>query len=153
TVAAFVLFGGRMLDQLENVLRVGLEQAADPKLATRGGLAGLTLWGLRSFALVSAPVILAALAAGVLANVAQVRLRFTPVALKPSFSKLNPAPGLKRLAGSHGWVEAATAIAKTGAVGLVAFRSMWAGMAPAGSARALSLSWLLRPLGVRVGVL
>ena len=150
TVAAFVLFGGRMLDQLENVLRVGLEQAADPRLATRGGLAGLTLWGLRSFALVSAPVILAALAAGVLANVAQVRLRFTPVALKPSFSKLNPAPGLKRLAGSHGWVEAAKAIAKTGAVGLVAFLSIWPRISTIGSAGAMTPTDLLHQLGVSV---
>ena len=147
--AAFVLFGGRMLHQLEAMMRVGLEQAADPALATRGGLTGLTMWGLRSFALIAAPVILAALGAGVAANVAQVRVRFSPLALKPSFSKLNPLPGLKRL-GKDGWIEAAKAIAKTGVVGLVAFLTIWPQIRSLGGAGAMSPPELLHELGASI---
>jgi len=93
----------------------------------------------------------------VLANVAQVKLRFTPLALKPKFSKLNPMPGLKRMAGKDGWVEAAKASIKTLVVGAVAFFSVWPRMAALGGLTGLppdalvhELAFAIRDLAVRV---
>jgi flagellar biosynthetic protein FlhB len=157
TVTALVLFGPYLLRKLEEIVRVGIQQAGDPRLASEAGLAGLTSWGLRSIAIVSAPIVAAALVAGVLANVAQVRLRFTPLALKPKFSKLNPMPGLKRMAGKDGWVEAAKASIKTLVVGAVAFFSVWPRMAALGGLTGLppdslvhELAFAIRDLAIRV---
>jgi flagellar biosynthetic protein FlhB len=157
TVASLVLFGPYLLRKLENVVRVGLEQAGDPRLASEGGLAGLTTWGLRSVAVVAAPVVAAALVAGVLANVAQVKLQFSPLALKPTFSKLNPMPGLKRMAGKDGWVEAAKASIKTLVIGAVAFFSVWPRMSSLAGLTGLppaalvhELAFAIRDLAIRV---
>ncbi len=157
TVASLVLFGPYLLRKLEEIVRVGIQQAGDPRLASEAGLAGLTSWGLRSVAIVSAPIVAAALVAGVLANVAQVKLRFTPLALKPKFSKLNPMPGLKRMMGKDGWVEAAKASIKTLVVGAVAFFSVWPRMAALGGLTGLppdalvhELAFAIRDLAIRV---
>jgi flagellar biosynthesis protein FlhB len=150
TVAALVLFGPYLFGKLEEILRVGLQQAGDPRLATEAGLAGLTSWGLRSVAVVSAPIVAAALVAGVLANVAQVRLRFTPLALKPTFSKLNPAPGFKRLLGKDGWIEAVKASVKTLLVGAVAFFSVWPRMQTLSSFTGLPPGALVHEIGTAV---
>jgi len=150
TVAALVLFGPYLFHKLEEVVRVGLEQAGDPRLASEGGLGGLTTWGLRSIAIVCAPVVGAALVAGVLANVAQVKLRFTPLALQPKFSKLNPLPGLKRLAGKDGWVEATKATAKTLVVGAVAFFTVWPRMSTFGGLVGLPPAAIVHELGIAI---
>jgi flagellar biosynthetic protein FlhB len=115
------LFGPKLLASYASIMRDGLVHAGDPKLVRGDGLGALVSWGLRSAALAIAPVALAALAAGVIANVAQVRLRFTPLALKPSFAKLNPLNGLKRIFGRDGIVETVKAALKTSVIGLVAF--------------------------------
>src|SRR5262249_59861319 len=78
-----------------------------------------------SFVSAAAPVVGAAAAAGVAANVLQVRLRFSPVALQPSLAKLNPLPGLKRIGSKDSAIEAAKAMAKTAAVGVAAFVALW----------------------------
>src|SRR6058998_2758552 len=41
TVASLVLFGPYLMRKLEEIVRVGLEQAGDPRLASEAGLAGL----------------------------------------------------------------------------------------------------------------
>src|SRR6266508_2621919 len=152
TVASLMLFGPYLLRKLEEIVRVGIQQAGDPRLASEAGLAGLTSWGLRSVAIVSAPIV-----AGVLANVAQVKLRFTPLVLKPKFSKLNPMPGLKRMAGKDGWVEAAKASFKLLVVGAVAFFSVWPRMSALAGLTGLppdalvhELELAIRDLAIRV---
>jgi flagellar biosynthetic protein FlhB len=112
-----------MFHRLETVVHDGLVRAGDPQAAS-SGLGATAMWALQSFALAAAPVVLIASVCGVLANVMQVKLRFTPLALKPSFSKLNPLPGVKRIFGKNGAVEAVKAIAKTGIVGLVAWLAL-----------------------------
>jgi flagellar biosynthetic protein FlhB len=150
TVVALVLFGPYLFGRLQEILRVGLQQAGDPRLATEAGLAGLTSWGLRSIAVVSAPIVGAALIAGVLANVAQVRLKFTPLALKPKLSKLNPGPGLKRMVGKDGWIEAAKALVKTLVIGAVAFFSVWPRMSTLSGFTGLPPAALVHEIGSAV---
>jgi flagellar biosynthetic protein FlhB len=61
----------------------------------------------------------------VLASLVQIRPQLTPAALKPSFKKVNPFPGLKRVFGPNALVECGKAIAKTLVVGAVTFFAVW----------------------------
>jgi flagellar biosynthesis protein FlhB len=123
--AALVIGGPHMLGQLEGVVSRGLSQAGDPNLATAEGLGSLVSWGIGAFAAAVAPVVVAAGIAGLIANVAQVRLNITLSVFKPQFSKMNPGAGLRRLVGPSGLVEAGKAIVKLGFVGGLAFLSVW----------------------------
>jgi flagellar biosynthetic protein FlhB len=67
-----------------------------------------------------APIAFICMAAGVMANVAQVRPRPNTHAIKPSFKKINPASGAKRLFGPQSLVETAKQLMKLTAVGLIA---------------------------------
>jgi flagellar biosynthetic protein FlhB len=67
-----------------------------------------------------APIALTCLAAGVLANVAQVRPRPNMTRIKPSFKKLNPGPGFKRLFGPQSYVETGKQLVKLTTIGVIA---------------------------------
>jgi len=60
----------------------------------------------------AAVVLLAALAAGVVGNVAQTGLLFTPKRLAPDITKLNPISGLSRLFGLDGMINFLKTLAK-----------------------------------------
>jgi flagellar biosynthetic protein FlhB len=119
--AALIVTAPRLVRELEAMMREGFARAADPRAASAGELASIGAWSLREFATAAGPVVLAAALAGVLANVAQVRLRITPQALKPSFTKLNPLKGIKNLFSKNGLVELAKALVKIAIVGVVAY--------------------------------
>jgi len=150
---AVLAFGPRLLSQYESILREGLANASDPKLVQDGQLGSLLGWGLRAFALATAPIALTALGAGVLANVAQVRLRLTPLALKPSFAKISPLQGLKRIFGKNGAVETVKATVKTGAIGLIAYLVIKPKLSVLPSLTAASPSESLSVLGAAVRAL
>src|SRR5262245_23040479 len=117
--------GPSIMRGLETLLRQGLERAGDPDNADADGLQDIVPWALEGFARAVAPVALAVLVAGVFASVLQVRLKITPQALKPSFKKLNPIQGLKRVFGPAGLFEAGKAVTKTAIVAFVAFLAVW----------------------------
>jgi flagellar biosynthetic protein FlhB len=147
---------------LEGSLRLvveGLEYGARPELVSSDGLGELAMWSLKAFAYTAGPLILAFGAIGLVASIAQVGIRLSPVALKPSFKKLNPLPGMKRMFGKDGAVEAVKATAKTGAICLVAFMVLWpqvqelsslVGLPPA--ALLAELADMVRDLFLRVGI-
>ena len=124
-VATLVVLGPSILTRFENVLSHGLGQAGDVSLATREGLPTVAAWALKEIALALAPVLAAALVAGLVASVAQVGFRITPKALQPSFAKLNPLKGVKRVFGKDGIVEALKSTVKVAIVGAVAFTAVW----------------------------
>ena len=82
-----------------DVLRDGLAQTGDPGLARRAASQACAIWAMPRCSRWSRRSRWRALAAGVLASVAQVRPRLTPSALKPQFKRLDPRSGLKRLFG------------------------------------------------------
>ena len=125
TVGALAVFGPRMLTNLENVVRDGLITAGDANNASRGSVMEILRANLMELARAVAPIALVALGAGLLASVLQVRPQLTPGALKPSFKKLNPLTGMKRVFGTNALVECAKAIAKTVVVGAVTFFAVW----------------------------
>jgi flagellar biosynthetic protein FlhB len=68
-----------------------------------------------------APFLIIMLLVAIVANLAQVGLRFTPGALTPSLGHLNPLSGFKRLLSKRGLVELGKATVKLILVGYVAY--------------------------------
>lgn len=124
-VVALVVAGPHMLTRLEAMVTRGLAQAGNPRLATAAGLGSLLSWAIGSFTAAVAPVVIAAAIAGLLANLAQVRLTFSFSVFKPTLSKINPGSGLRRLFGPSGLVEAGKATVKLAVVGGMAFLALW----------------------------
>jgi len=124
TLGALAVTAPRFLEKCEAIMSSGLSRSGSTDLASTGGTETLVSWGLRSFAGAVAPVLVAAVVAGVLAGALQVGVRFTPKALKPSFSKLNPWAGLKRMFSPASLVELAKSIAKTAVIGFVAYQAV-----------------------------
>lgn len=148
--AALAIGGPHMMVQLQDVVTRGLAQAGDTQLATSAGLSSLAWWAMRSFAAILAPVVFAAWLAGLLTSVAQVRPMLTLSTMKPSFSKLNPGSGLKRLFGPSGLVETGKALAKLTIVGGTAFLTVWPRLPKLGALTGIPPSTLLSQLGGQV---
>lgn len=120
-VATLSALGPTLLRRLELVVSQGLALTADPAAVSGAGLSGIAAWAVRAFAGAVAPILAVAALAGLLANVLQVGIRPTPEALRPSFKRLNPVSGMKRIFGTSGLVEALKTTAKLGAIGGLAF--------------------------------
>src|SRR5690242_4860774 len=124
-VAALSIAGPHIFGQFGDVMRRGLAQAADPRLARRDALPGLGTWALEAVLTIVAPVALAAVFGGVLANVLQNRPRLSTAPIKPQWSRVNPKGGLKRMFGPHAVFETGKATTKTAVVGLAGFLAIW----------------------------
>jgi flagellar biosynthetic protein FlhB len=156
--ASLTLFGPAIFSDLQTMMRAGLVRAGSPDAVTAEGMAALVTWALKSFALAVAPIVIAAGGVGVLASVAQVGFRFTPLVLKPSLATIDPIRGLKRLVGPNGLVEIVKAIVKLAIVGGAATVVIWpklpelvalTGLPP--GAMVGHLGALVRDLMLRVG--
>ncbi len=73
---------------------------------------------LSAFLTAALPLACGVLVVGVLSSAAQGGIVFASKPVKPSFSKLNPLPGLKRMFGGHGLWETTKALLKTVAIGV-----------------------------------
>ena len=120
TFVALVVFGGRMYDSMESVLRESIMLAATPEVVTRAGLGKVTMSGLQAVGLAVAPIAAVAMVAGFAAGIAQVRWKPAPQAIKPDLKKLNPLPGFKNIFGKNAPVEAIKSIVKVGVIGAIA---------------------------------
>ncbi len=74
---------------------------------------------LSAFLATVLPVALTLLLVGVMASAAQGGVTLATKGMKPTLKKLNPFPGIKRMFGTHGLWEAAKAVIKTIALGVV----------------------------------
>ena len=103
---------------------------ARPDLTT-SKLIDLTGDALRQAALAALPTMGVALGVGLVVNVAQVGLTFTPKLLEPKPSRMNPLQGLQRLVSPRGAVEILKGLAKLGLVGGVGWKYLsgrWEGI-------------------------
>jgi flagellar biosynthesis protein FlhB len=89
-----------------------------PQPDTVGKLFGQAL---DAFLTTLVPIALGLMAVGVAASAAQGGITVATKALKPSFKKLNPLQGVKRMFGAHGAFEAAKSLVKTIALGAVVY--------------------------------
>ncbi len=92
-VVALIITGPSMLNKFADVVRVGLSQSGDTHLAGRAGLGTLSSWAMMSLLSMAAPIAITAAAAGLVANLVQNRPRITGSAIKPQWSKVEPAHG------------------------------------------------------------
>lgn len=116
---AISLFGAHLVAELQDALRHGLTLASRPSVVGREGLGEVLGTVAQSSVLAVAPIVLACLVGGVLANVAQVRWHPSPQALKPDFKKINPLSGAKNLFGPNAAFEGVKSILKVAAVSTV----------------------------------
>jgi flagellar biosynthetic protein FlhB len=148
-IFALSAFGPRMVRTLEESMRGMLGLIATPQAVfEHRGLGEVLIGAARDAATAAAPLLAVCLLAGVVANVAQVRLKLTPKAIKPSFGKLNPLKGAKNLLNPRQVAfEAGKASAKVAAVAAVTALAVLpkledlaqtVGMAPADLAREIT---------------
>lgn len=133
--------GGRLAAGAVELMRAGLSFDAatltDPAALPQRLAASFVqaLW-------LVAPVLGATLLAALLAPMLIGGWNFSPKAIRPDFSRLNPVSGVQRLISGNSLVELAKSIAKFGIVGAVAGIGIWGargelvglGMEPAGQA-------------------
>src|SRR5205814_7289254 len=110
-------------------------------------LGGVAHWAFVAMLGALAPVVLATAAAGVLGNIVQVRPNITTSALKPSFSRLNPLAGFKRLFSPHSLVETAKSILKLLVIGGITFFAVYPKLQGLGALVGLPPSALLPKIG------
>jgi flagellar biosynthesis protein FlhB len=115
---------GRCKDAMHDVLLLGSDA---PDIVQRASIGSVILDVTKDIGLSVAPVAFACMLAGVLANLAQVRFRITPAALKPEPRKLNPASGFKQIFGPNAAVEGVKSVTKVVVVGAI----VAAGLIPA----------------------
>jgi flagellar biosynthetic protein FlhB len=101
--------------------------AVASEVVERDSIGAVMLHVLKDVGMSVAPVAFACVVAGVIANVAQVRFRITPEALKPEPRKLNPISGFKQIFGPNALVEGAKSVTKVAVVGAIVV----AGLIPA----------------------
>lgn len=113
-LAAFVTMAGAklattLIETMRRALTLGVAAASDPHAAT--ALGGQLLWPLLTPIALFGVTLLAVV---LLVEIVQVRgLSFSAFPLKPDFTRINPAKGLKRLFSARALKEAAKAVLKT----------------------------------------
>ena len=125
TVITLAIAAPHIMRTFEETIQTGLKQAGNPDRASAGQLQGLASWGMRETISAVAPILIAAAVCGVVASVMQVGLRISAKALKPSFSRINPLKGMKRVFGTSALVEAAKAVTKLIIIGGIATITIW----------------------------
>jgi flagellar biosynthesis protein FlhB len=101
--------------------------AVAPDVVQRQSIGAIIMNIAKEIGLSVAPVAFACCLAGVVINVAQVRFRITPEAIKPEPRKLNPVAGFKNIFGPNAAVEGVKSVSKVAIVAAI----VAAGLVPA----------------------
>jgi flagellar biosynthetic protein FlhB len=118
---AIMFLGPKIISSIDQAMQALFALIARPnEVTSAAGLRGIVNIGLHTLEKTVVPVFAMCLAAGLLANVAQIGFRPTLTALKPDFKRLNPAKGFKNVFGPRIAFETAKALAKVAVVGAVA---------------------------------
>lgn len=107
TTLALAQWGSAVVVEMGRLLTTALEHFGDRATGniTQGDMTALTFSQLSHLAILSGPVAVAAAVAGVGAFALQGGITFSTESLKPNFSKLSPATGLKRLGFSQSGID------------------------------------------------
>lgn len=119
-LAAVSIGGGHVVGQVEAAMRDTLALIPAHGVVAEAGIARLLMGTGQAWMLAVAPIVLACMVAGVVANVAQVGLKPSPRALKADPKRINPISGFKRLFGKHIVFETGKNLAKVAVVGAIA---------------------------------
>jgi flagellar biosynthesis protein FlhB len=119
-LVAVMFMGPKVVDGAASSMRAIFAEISRPGAATSAaGLHGLMQIALHTMLTTVAPIGAICMAAAFLVNVAQVRFRPSFGAIKPSFQKVNPLTGFKKVFGPRIAFEGAKALTKVAAVGAV----------------------------------
>ena len=129
TIIGFRVLGPGLWDGMANLLREDLTRPA-----SRGDLtphAAMGMWRDATGAMFTtfAPMIALVALAGVVLNLGQTGLMLNASGIKPKFSAINPAAGVKRVLSTEGFVGLLKALAKMGVVAIVVTMTMRSQMA------------------------
>ncbi|SOD71316.1 flagellar biosynthetic protein FlhB [Jatrophihabitans sp. GAS493] len=122
-VASFVL--PHVAESLMNTCKIALLQSTEviqnPQVSQVLGIARNTA---QRGMLAVLPLALVFIVVSIISVGAQGGIYFSPKALAPKFSRMNPLSGVKRMFGPHGWWAALKALLKTTVVGVVVYMSV-----------------------------
>jgi flagellar biosynthetic protein FlhB len=116
---AVAVWGPHMMEKLGESMRTTIALMGNPRGVNATLLGQLFVDGGKTIAMTVGPIAGACIAAGVIANVIQVRPRLSASGLKPDPKKLNPLTGAKNLFGPNVLFEGAKNISKVLIVGLI----------------------------------
>ncbi len=120
SLSIFFFSGSWILARLINCMKGLLQNIGSVSLGVMS-LHLLLFTVFKEIIIILAPLMTAVVLAGVIGHVAQFGFLFTGKPLAPKFSKLDPIKGMKKLFSMKACVELVKMLAKTGAVGGVAF--------------------------------
>jgi flagellar biosynthetic protein FlhB len=119
-ILALAATAPNIMEALGRTIRETLALASDSDVAVGTGL-GTLLGGLGvTFLKALAPIAGAAILGAVIVNLAQVRPKLTPKALKPDPKRINPLQGFKNVFGPNALFEGVKSIVKMGLLGAIA---------------------------------
>ncbi len=125
TIAVLSALGPTIVRRLEQALHDGLALTAQPDLVQAKGIGGLEHGFATTLIGALWPIVVVVILVAVLATGVQTRLKLSTQAIKPSFGKLNPMNGVKRLFGPQAAVEAGKQIVKLGVLGGAVGMLLW----------------------------
>src|SRR3954469_16695598 len=114
-----VIWGPHMFEKLGESMRTTIGMMANPRGVTATMLGQLAADSGKTIAMAVGPIAATCMAAGIIANVIQVRPRLNAAGVKPDPKKLNPLTGAKNLFGPNLLFEGAKNITKVVIVGLI----------------------------------
>lgn len=123
-LGVMTIVGPAMFDRMKASMSHLLTMAGTPSMVSEDGLGALFGELAKVVAMTVGPIALACMAAGFLANVAQVKWKPSFKIIQPRPQKLNPISGAKNLLGKHAIFELVKSLLKCGAVGAVVYTAV-----------------------------
>ncbi len=118
SLVSLLVSGSWMIQQLRSYLGASFRDATVLQLSAEG-LREILAQSALVLLLVSAPLMLSVLAAGLLANIGQVGFLVSTKTLEPRLDKLNPIKGLRTLFSARSLAELVKSLLKIASVGLI----------------------------------
>jgi flagellar biosynthesis protein FlhB len=124
SLAVLAGYGPHFVDKLKASMTSSLSLISNPQIVSSKGLGGVLSSTAGNAVSAVMPIALTCLAAGVLANLAQVKWKPSAQALKPQVSRINPLNGLKQLFSVRSVFETGKSLLKLTVVAAIAALSM-----------------------------
>ncbi len=120
--SALKVFGQGLVDGLADLMTKFLSGTATyVKDISYPDITNSMAQALVQFATIAAPMLIVAMLAGIFINVVQVKFLFSTKALKPSFGKLNPLKGIKRMFSMKTLIELIKSVLKLIVIAVLAY--------------------------------
>jgi flagellar biosynthetic protein FlhB len=152
TAASLMLlwFGGDLFFGLSEMMKNIFFHIGDTEIQT-DSLRHYLILGIKSIAILLAPIILGITIAGVVANVGQVGFVYNTKLLAPKWSRLNPLGGIGRLFSPQSLVELGKSILKLTFVGVIGYFSIWGNLKEINFMSGVPTEVLVPQIGMLIG--